>query len=149
MLDILARHPATAQFIATKLVRRFVADTPPPALVDRAAARFLETDGDIREVMRTILTSPEFLAPEAYRAKVKTPFEFVVSALRADRRRRASDATPLVRAAAAARHAALHVPAADRLQGHGRRLGQHRRAGQPHELRAVALASDKSGHRRR
>jgi uncharacterized protein (DUF1800 family) len=83
VLDILAAHPSTATFIATKLARRFVADTPPPALVARAAARFRDTRGDIREVMRTILTSPEFFAPEAYRAKVKTPFEFVVSSLRA------------------------------------------------------------------
>jgi uncharacterized protein (DUF1800 family) len=83
VLDILARHPSTATFIATKLARRFVADTPPPGLVARAAARFRETDGDLREVVRTILTSPEFFAPEAYRAKVKTPFEFVVSAIRA------------------------------------------------------------------
>ena len=83
VLDILAREPATARVIATKLARRFVSDTPPPALVDRAAARFRATDGDLREVTRTILTSPEFLAPESYRAKVKTPFEFVVSAARA------------------------------------------------------------------
>ena len=60
VLDILAKHPSTARFIATKLVRRFVSDTPPPALVDRAAARFRTTDGDLREVMRTILTSSEF-----------------------------------------------------------------------------------------
>jgi uncharacterized protein (DUF1800 family) len=83
VLDILAKEPATARFIASKLARRFVSDTPPPALVDRAAARFRATDGDLREVTRTILTSPEFLAPESYRAKVKTPFEFVVSAARA------------------------------------------------------------------
>src|SRR5258708_5409354 len=83
VLDILASSPATATFISTKLVRRFVADTPPPALVDRAAARFRQTDGDIREVLRTILTSPEFFAADAYRAKVKSPFEFVVSAVRA------------------------------------------------------------------
>jgi uncharacterized protein (DUF1800 family) len=83
VLDILAAHPSTARFISTKLARRFVSDTPPPALIDRAAARFRETDGDLREVMRTILTSPQFLSPQAYRAKVKTPFEFVVSALRA------------------------------------------------------------------
>jgi uncharacterized protein (DUF1800 family) len=82
VLDILAREPATARLIATKLARRFVSDTPPPALVDRAVARFRATDGDLREVTRTILTSPEFLAPESYRAKVKTPFEFVVSAAR-------------------------------------------------------------------
>jgi uncharacterized protein (DUF1800 family) len=82
VLDLLAKHPATARFVATKLVRRFVSDAPPASLVDRAAARFQKTDGDLREVMRTILTSPEFLGPEAYRAKVKTPFEFVVSAAR-------------------------------------------------------------------
>jgi uncharacterized protein (DUF1800 family) len=96
VLDILAREPATARVIATKLARRFVSDTPPPALVDRAAARFRATDGDLREVTRTILTSPEFLAPESYRAKVKTPFEFVVSAARvvgAD----VQEALPLVR----------------------------------------------------
>jgi uncharacterized protein (DUF1800 family) len=83
VLDLLARHPSTARFIATKLVRRFVGDVPPPSLVERAVARFRETDGDLREVTRTILTSPEFLTPDNYRAKVKTPFEFVVSALRA------------------------------------------------------------------
>jgi uncharacterized protein (DUF1800 family) len=83
VLDVLAAHPATARFIATKLVRRFVSDVPPPALVDRAAARFRDTGGNLREVTRTILTSPEFLSPAAYHAKVKTPFELVVSALRA------------------------------------------------------------------
>jgi uncharacterized protein (DUF1800 family) len=83
VLDILARHPSTAHFIATALVRRFVNDTPPPALVDRVAERFRRTDGDLREVMRAILTSPEFLAPDAYGAKTKTPLEFIVSAMRA------------------------------------------------------------------
>ncbi|MSO29974.1 MAG: DUF1800 domain-containing protein [Acidobacteria bacterium] len=83
VLDILASHPSTAAFIATKLARRFVSDQPPPALIDRAAKRFLDTKGDIREVVRTIVESPEFFAPAAQRAKVKTPFEFVVSALRA------------------------------------------------------------------
>jgi uncharacterized protein (DUF1800 family) len=97
VLDILATHPSTAKFIATKLVRHFVSDTPPQALVDRAAKRFAETDGDIREVMRTILTSQEFLAPDAYRAKVKTPFEFIVSAVRTTGAE-VDDAMPLVRA---------------------------------------------------
>ncbi len=96
VLDILARQPATATFIATKLTRRFVSDTPPPALVARVAARFRDTDGDLREVMRTILTSPEFLSPDAYRVKVKTPFEFVASALRATGAD-VQDARPLVR----------------------------------------------------
>jgi uncharacterized protein (DUF1800 family) len=96
VLDLLARHPSTARFLATKLVRRFVSDTPPATLVDRAAARFRETDGDLREVMRTILTSQEFWSPDAYRAKVKTPVEFVASALRATAAD-VQDATPLVR----------------------------------------------------
>jgi uncharacterized protein (DUF1800 family) len=96
VLDILASHPSTARFIATKLARRFVGDTPPPALVDRTAKRFRDTNGDLREVTRTILTSPEFLSPGAYRTKVKTPFEFVVSALRASGAE-VADAKPLVR----------------------------------------------------
>ena len=96
VLDILAAHPSTARFIATKLARRFVSDVPPPALVDRAAARFRETRGDLREVTRTILTSPEFLSPDAYYAKVKTPFEFVVSSLRATATD-VQDARPIVR----------------------------------------------------
>jgi uncharacterized protein (DUF1800 family) len=83
VLDLLARHPSTARFIATKLARRFVADEPPPALVSRAADRFKATDGDIREVVRVIVTSPEFLASP--RAKTKNPFEFVVSAVRVTR----------------------------------------------------------------
>ena len=83
VLDLLAGHPSTARFIARKLVVRFVSDSPPPQLVDRAAKTFTETKGDIREVVRTIVTSPEFFSADAFRAKVKTPFEFVVSALRA------------------------------------------------------------------
>jgi uncharacterized protein (DUF1800 family) len=83
VLDILAAHPSTARRIATKLAVRFVSDTPPASLVDRAAARFTATKGDLREVVRAIITSPEFFAPDAYRAKVKTPLEFVASALRA------------------------------------------------------------------
>jgi uncharacterized protein (DUF1800 family) len=82
-LDLLAKHPATARHIAFRLAQRFIADEPPATVVDRAAAVFLSTGGDLREVVRAILTSPEFLAPEAYRAKVKTPLEFVVSAVRA------------------------------------------------------------------
>ena len=83
VLDILASHPATAHHIAFQLAQRLVADEPPPALVDRAARTFLETKGDLRAVVRLIVTSPEFFAPEAYRAKVKSPLEFVVSAARA------------------------------------------------------------------
>jgi uncharacterized protein (DUF1800 family) len=97
VLDLLASHPSTARFVATKLARRFVADDPPATLVDRAAARFRDTDGNIREVVRAILTSSEFFAPGAYRAKVKTPFEFVVSAVRATGMD-VSNALPLVAA---------------------------------------------------
>lgn len=82
VLDILAHHPATAKFIASKLVRHFVSDNPPANLVDRAAATFTKTDGDIRETLRTIFLSPEFNSPEAYRAKVKRPFELAISAIR-------------------------------------------------------------------
>ena len=83
VLDILARHPSTARFIARKLAVRFVSDQPPQALVDRAAATYMRTDGDIREVVRTIVTSPEFFSRAAFRAKVKSPFEVVVSTMRA------------------------------------------------------------------
>ena len=96
LLHILARHPSTAKFISTKLAMRFVSDNPSPALVDRMAQTFLKKDGDIREVLKTMFRSPEFWAPEAYRAKVKTPLEFVVSAVRASSAE-VSDALPLAR----------------------------------------------------
>jgi uncharacterized protein (DUF1800 family) len=83
MLDILAHHPSTAKFISRKLATRFVSDDPPQSLVDRMAATFLKKDGDIREVLRTMFKSPEFWSADAYRAKVKTPLEFVASAVRA------------------------------------------------------------------
>lgn len=82
VIEILANQRSTARFISTKLVRRFVSDDPPAALVDRVAAVYNKTDGDIREMLRTIFTSPEFYSPEALQAKTKTPFEFVVSAIR-------------------------------------------------------------------
>jgi uncharacterized protein (DUF1800 family) len=83
VLHLLARNPSTARFICTKLAMRFVSDNPPPALVDSMAKTFLKKNGDIREVLKTMLYSPEFWAPDVYRAKVKTPLEFVVSAVRA------------------------------------------------------------------
>jgi len=83
MLDVLAHHPSTAKFISRKLAMRFVSDNPPQKLVDRMAETFLNKDGDIREVLRTMFHSPEFWAADAYRAKMKTPFEFVASAARA------------------------------------------------------------------
>jgi uncharacterized protein (DUF1800 family) len=83
VLDILVAHPSTAHHIAFQLAQRFVADDPPASLVDRAASTFLKTKGDLRQVVRAIVTSPEFFAPAAYRAKMKTPLEFVVSVARA------------------------------------------------------------------
>jgi uncharacterized protein (DUF1800 family) len=82
VLDILARHPSTARYIMRKLAVRFVSDSPPPALVERCAAVFSARDGDIRETLQCVITSPEFFSTSAYRAKVKTPFELVASALR-------------------------------------------------------------------
>jgi uncharacterized protein (DUF1800 family) len=83
VLDILARHPSTARFISLCLVRRFVADNPPPPLIDRMSKTYLKTDGDIRAVMKVMLDSKEFWSAGAYQAKLKTPFEMVVSSLRA------------------------------------------------------------------
>ena len=83
VIHMLATHPSTAKFVSTKLARKFVADNPPPALVARMSQTFLKTDGDIREVLRTMFKSPEFFAAENYRAKIKTPFEMTVSAVRA------------------------------------------------------------------
>ena len=83
VLDILARRPATARMVATTLARRLVSDDPPSTVVDRAADVYMKTDGDLREVVRSIVTSPEFFSRAAWRAKVKSPLELVVSALRA------------------------------------------------------------------
>jgi len=83
VLEMLAAHPSTAKFISTKLARRFVSDAPPPALVERMARSFQESKGDIRGVLRTMIYSPEFWSRDAYRAKVKKPFELVASAARA------------------------------------------------------------------
>jgi uncharacterized protein (DUF1800 family) len=82
VLDILAHSPATAKFIATKLVRHFVSDNPPPGLVDRVAATFTRSQGDIREMLRTIFFSSEFNSTDAYRVKIKRPFELTISAIR-------------------------------------------------------------------
>ena len=83
VLHMLATSPATAKFISTKLAIRFVSDAPPPALVDRMAQTFLSSNGDIKAVLHAMWDSPEFWAPTVVRAKVKTPEEFVISAVRA------------------------------------------------------------------
>lgn len=82
-IDILAHHPSTAKFISRELAQRFVADEPPQSLVDRMAQTFTRTDGDLRAVLQTLFTSTEFFSEGAWLAKVKSPFEMVVSAVRA------------------------------------------------------------------
>ncbi len=83
VLDILVHQPATARFISRKLAQRFVADNPPPALIERMARTFREKDGDLREVMKTMLNSKEFWSQGAWRAKMKSPLEMIASAVRA------------------------------------------------------------------
>jgi len=83
VIEILAHHPNTAKFISTKLVHRFVSDNPPSSLIDRVTAVYMKSGGDIREVLRAIVTSQEFQAPTSYRAKIKSPFELAVSSVRA------------------------------------------------------------------
>ena len=83
VIELLVKNPSTAKFISTKLARRFVSDDPPPALVARMAETFKSSDGDIRAVMHTMIYSPEFWTRHAYRSKIKTPFEFVASTVRA------------------------------------------------------------------
>jgi uncharacterized protein (DUF1800 family) len=97
MIHVLSHHPATAHHIALKLCQRLVADDPPPALVDRVAAKFLVTDGDLRETVRAVISSPQFWDPKSYRAKVKSPFEYAISAIRAVNAQ-ITDAMPIARA---------------------------------------------------
>ena len=81
VLDDLARHPATARHVATKLARHFVADDPPPSLIERLTRRFLDTDGDLKEVARALIDAPEAWTEE--RTKIKRPAEWITAALRA------------------------------------------------------------------
>ena len=139
VLDIVAAHPSTARHIAIELAQRFVSDEPPPALVDRAArASARPTATCARSCARS---SPRRSSspPDARREGQDAAR---VRGQRASRTTgaRSRDARPLRAGAAAAGHAALHVPAADRLRRHGRRVGVGRRAGDPHELRARSIA---------
>jgi uncharacterized protein (DUF1800 family) len=82
-LDVLAMHPATARRVSRRLAQYFVSDDPPPALVERMARTWLASRGEIRQVLRTLFASDEFMSTEAVGAKFKTPYQFVVSAVRA------------------------------------------------------------------
>ncbi|MFL9878828.1 DUF1800 domain-containing protein [Herbaspirillum rhizosphaerae] len=88
-LDMLARHPATARFISTKLAQYFVSDQPDPELVNQLSQRFLATNGDIKSVLRVLFDSPQFWARKNYQSQFKTPYQYVISSLRAT-------ATPVV-----------------------------------------------------
>jgi len=83
VIDLLAKNPSTAKFISTKLARRFVSDNPPQSLITKMAQTFQSTDGEIFAVMKTMIYSPEFWSRDAFRAKIKTPFELVISTARA------------------------------------------------------------------
>src|SRR5215467_185884 len=83
VIDMLAHHPSTAKFISKKLAQRFVADDPPKALIDRMAATFTKTDGDLRAVMQTMFSSVEFMSGGAFQSKMKSPLEMIVGAIRA------------------------------------------------------------------
>lgn len=82
-LDILARHPATARHLSTQLARAFVADEPPPALVERLTQVFLRTDGDLRQWTQALIQAPEFWEPEHWQAKYRSPYHYLLAALRA------------------------------------------------------------------
>jgi Protein of unknown function (DUF1800) len=133
VLHILAHQPATAKFVCTKLVQRFVSDNPPPELVDRMTQTYLKKDGDIREVLKTMFHSREFWAGEDYRAKVKTPLEFVVSALRASDAD-VNDAMAIARQVAEYGNAALWDAASYGLFHEGGGVGELCGASRTHEL---------------
>ena len=82
-LDILARHPSTARHISYKLAQYFVADEPPARLVNRLTQKFRQSDGNIRDVLQLLFQSPEFWNPNYYGAKFKTPYQYIISAVRA------------------------------------------------------------------
>ena len=134
VLDIVARHPATAHFIARKLAIRFVSDDPPAALVDRAAQTFLKTDGDIREVVRTIVTSPEFFSRSGVSQQGEEPVRARgVGAARGWRTGRHHDALGADRRLP--RRADLRPSGAERVARDGRGVDEQRRDSQSHQLR--------------
>jgi hypothetical protein len=144
VLDIVARHPSTATFIARKLAVRFVSDSPPPALVARAAETFRSTDGDLRATLATIVESPEFFARTAYRAKVKTPFELVASAARA--LGASVDTTPrTAQLIARLGQPILRAPAPGRLSGDAGARDEPGCDPQPHQLRLACAGEPRAG----
>ena len=134
VLDIVANHPSTARFISTKLARRFVSDTPPSALVDRMAATFTKTHGDLREVIRTLLTSREFLSKRHRTRKgEKTPSSS--SSVAACDGADVNNALPTVRAIGQLGMPLYQCQPPTGYKDLGRHLGQHRRTRESHERR--------------
>ena len=135
LLHMLAMRPATAQFISRKLAIRFVADEPPQSLVDRMAKTYLSSDGDMTAVLKTLFHSPEFWSTSTYRAKVKTPLEFVALAGCVLQQRELSITCCRLKTIfarwACQPTAPFHPPVTN---GDAAGLGKHRRAGRPHEL---------------
>ena len=101
-LDVLAAHPSTARHIAHKLAQAFVADDPPPTLVQRLSDRFLQTGGDLRAVMQALISADEFWHPEVIGAKFKTPYQYLISSLRALGANTPQDVLPLTQVLAQA-----------------------------------------------
>ncbi len=132
MLRILARSPATARHLAAELCVRFVSDDPPPALVDRVAAVYLRSGGDLRKTVEAVITSPEFFDPANFRTKVKSPFEFTVSALRA--MGATTDGRFVAQQLAEMGEPLYLCQPPNRLLRSGRRLGQQRCADGPAQL---------------
>ena len=148
VLHILANSPATARFLSTKLAMEFVSDTPPKPLIDRMTKTYLKTHGDIRQVLSTMFRSPEFWSRDAYRAKLKTPLEFVVSSLRATDAD-VENATALAGGARPAGHAALWRAAAEWLFVEGRSVAGGGGAAGAHELCVGADGESHAGSDRR
>ena len=137
VLHMLATSPVTAHHVSLQIAQRFVSDNPPPALVDAMAASWVKTGGDIREVLRTMLASPQFWSAEAYRAKVKTPEEYVISAVRATGGDVVHPAA-LVEAIGQLGHAALRMPDAEWLFMDGRCVVEQRGTAGPDEFQPGA-----------
>ena len=125
VLEILARHPSTAHLVSLRLAQRFVSDNPPPSLVERMAKTFRKSDGDLRKVMETMIYSGEFWSAAAYRAKVKSPLEMAVSAVRAANAD-VNSAFLLANEVAASRRAVIRQIGTHRLFGRQCGVGQLR-----------------------
>ena len=146
VIDILAHHPATARFISKQLAQRFVADEPPQSLIDRMAQTFTKSDGDLRAVMHTMFSSPEFFSAGALEAKINSPFEMAVSAVRALRADMV-DSRPGAKIADRASRCTAKERQDIRLWATA--LAEHVQSVRPHQFRNGARVRADSGHQAR